>query len=92
MEKEVHIEKPGSVAPGQGLLWVSSSADGVTFLGQAEASLDTAFPLSRSGWLSLPGRTCVVSSDAQTVWERGHVWSGLDAFHHALLACVEAGA
>lgn len=91
-EKEVHVEKPGSVAPGQGLLWLSSCTDGATFLQRTAVSLAAAFPLSRSGWLSLPGKTCVVSSDIRTVWEQGNVWSGLDAFHHAVLSCVEAGA
>ncbi len=91
-EKELQVEKPGMVAPGQGLLWLSSNVDGATFLDRTAVSLETAFPLSRSGWLSLPGKSCVVSSGTQAVWEQGHVWSGLDAFHQALLSCVEAGA
>lgn len=91
-EKEFPTQKPGIVAPEQGLLWLSGRADGALFLGRTAVSLDAAFPLSRSGWLSLPADSRVISRRTDAVWEQGQVWSGLGSFHRALLSCVETGA
>jgi ATP-binding cassette subfamily C protein len=88
--REVVLEAGGRVEPA-GAAWVRALQGDVRFLGRRELPLDGAagpFPVAGPGWLEAgTGSRLAAVATAALLHDPG-LWTGLDGFHQAALACL----
>ncbi|HKI35482.1 MAG TPA: NHLP bacteriocin export ABC transporter permease/ATPase subunit [Gemmataceae bacterium] len=93
-EKEVELAEGGIATPARGTLWVRHVHGSSRFVGHAGPSLsagDRLFPLAAPGWLAAAeAGTRLTALTTEAALSDPEVWPGLDHFHQAALACVDA--
>ncbi|MBI4862797.1 MAG: hypothetical protein HY815_21420, partial [Candidatus Riflebacteria bacterium] len=91
-DRTTQVKGLASASPAAGTLWVVHEQGASRFLGLADPPLgkaDGRFPVSDAGWVTATAEGADLNAvSTRTVLADRSIWSGLERFHQAVVACV----